>query len=636
MKRTTKLLALMLALVMLLSTFAGCKQASPTETQTVTMSDAAAEVTATPEQTAEPTPDLAISQAAADALDALDLKVFKWYVTTDGYSYHMFVNDPANFGIDPTTVPMTLGEFTEEDSKRLGLEAGVFLEELKHIDRELLPEEQQFSYDVLEQILVDYSEETNFEYYYEPLTEYSGIHANLPLSFALFELKDTQDVEDYLALLADVPRYMGQVLAYEQKRAEQDMFMTEDALNAILEDCQTLIDSRDTSFLYATFNDAIDALNLPADQAQGYKDRNASLIKNEFIGAYETLYNGLVALKGSCRTYEQAATLNENQKRYFEYSLQSDANNFMSVDETLDMLKDEFTYLLNDYITIYSDNPNLDDLDSQTVKAATADENLETLKSIMAKLLPALPEHNLTLTDVPEELQDMFSPAAYVIPALDDWKDNIVYINTAETDDGTDVPEGRETYLNASNMLSTLAHECYPGHLYQYVYQRSIPTISRMQKVTNFGGYAEGWAQFAEFLIAQNQTKYDKNYYMLQFDYNMLFNALLPAILSILVNYYGYSQEAISAYLTGIGLQGDYVAGIYYPIVVDQPYYFFEYAVGYAQLAQMYRDISDDLGDQFELESFLKTYMDLGPGYFEMIKEKMDVWADNMMMDEAA
>lgn len=636
MKRITKLFALTLALIMLLSTFAGCKLPDSSETQTVTMSDASAEITETAEVTAEPTPNLIVNQATVDALDALDLKVFKWYATMDGYSYHMFVDDPANFGIDPSTVEMTLGEFTEEDSKRFGLEAGVFLEELKLIDREQLPEAQQFSYDVLEQILVDFSEETNFEYYYEPLTEFSGIHANLPLSFALFELKDAQDVEDYLALLADVPRYMGQILAYEQKRAELDMFMTEDALTAILDDCQTIIESRDTSFLFATFNDGIDALNLPADQAKAYKDRNESLIKNEFIGAYKTLYNGLVALKGSCRTYEQAATLTENQKRYFEYSMQSDANNFMSVEEMLDILKDEFNYLLNDYITIYSANSSLDKLDSRTVPAPTAEENLATLQNIMSKLLPELPEHNLTLTDVPEELQNMFSPAAYVIPALDDWKDNIVYINTAETDEDTDIPEGQETYLAAANMLSTLAHECYPGHLYQYVYQRNIESISRMQKVANFGGYAEGWAQFAEFLVAQNQTKYDTNYYMLQFDYNMMFNALLPAILSILVNYYGYTQDALASYLTGIGLDGEYVASIYYPIVVDQPYYFFEYAVGYAQLAQMYRDINEDLGENFDLESFLKTYMDLGPGYFEMIKEKMDVWADNLMIDQAA
>ena len=149
--------------------------------------------------------------------------------------------------------------------------------------------------------------------------------------------------------------------------------MTEDPRwTAILLGCQDIDRlASDTSFpLCATFNEAIDNLNLPADQAKDYKDRNASLIKNEFIGAYKTLYNGLVSLKGSCRTYEEASTFSENQKSYFEYSMQSDANNFMSVEETLEILKDEYNYLLNDYVTIYTDNPNLDELDSKTVPSA--------------------------------------------------------------------------------------------------------------------------------------------------------------------------------------------------------------------------------------------------------------------------
>lgn len=621
MKRSFKLFALLAAFVMLMSAFAGCKMPDGTsETQTITVESENEETALTPEPTATPEPTFTVSEEAAAAFDALDLEVFRWYATTDGYTYHMFVDDPDSFGIDPSTVPMTLGEFTEEDSKRLGLEAGVYLEQLNEIDREQLPEEMQFSYDVLQQILVDFAYvNEDFDYMYEPLTEYSGIHANLPLSFALFELKDTQDVEDYLTLLADVPRYMGQVLTYEQKRAELGYFMTEDALNTILEDIKTIIDSRDTSFLYTTFDEAIDQLGLTEEQAQTYKDRNASLIANEFIDAYQTLYDGMKALKGSCRTYEEAATLSEKQKSYFEYSMQSDACNFLSVEETLEMLKDEFFYLLYDFITLQNANPDLYDMDIE-LSSGVMETDLDYLKSIMATLLPELPEHNLVLTDVPEELEDMFSPAAYVIPALDDWKDNIVYINTASED---------------PTLLLTLAHECYPGHLYQYVYQRSLDNICRMQKVVNFGGYAEGWAQFAEYLVVQNQTLYEQDYVQFQFDYGMMFNAILPAMVSILVNYYGYTEAALESYLTGIGLDGELVTGIYYPIVVDQPYYFFEYAVGYSQLAQMYRDIKTDLGDSFDQEAFLETYMNMGPGYFGMIKEKMDVWADSVMSEGA-
>ncbi len=619
MKRSFKLLALIAALVMLFSAFSGCKMPdSTTETQTITVENDTP--TETPEPTATPEPTFEVSEDAAAAFDALDLEVFCWYATTDGYTYHMFVDDPDSFGIDPSTVPMTLGEFTEEDSKRLGQEASVYLDQLNAIDREELPEDVQFSYDVLQQILVDFSYvNEDYDYMYEPLTEYSGIHANLPLSFALFELKDTQDVDDYLTLLADVPRYMGQVLTYEQKRAELGYFMTEDALDAILEDVKTIVDSRDTSFLYTTFNDAIDQLDLTEEQAQAYKDQNASLIATEFIGAYQTLYDGLEALRSSCRTYEEAATFTEKQKSYFEYSMQSDGCNFLTVEETLEMLKDEFFYLLNDYLSLYYNNQDLADMDID-LTSGDMETDLDYLKSIMTTLLPELPEHNLTLTDVPEELEDMFSPAAYVIPALDDWKDNIVYINTASED---------------STLLLTLAHECYPGHLYQYVYQRSLDNVCRMQKVVNFGGYAEGWAQFAEYLVMENQTQYDHDYVEFAFDYGMMMNAILPGMISIQVNYYGYSESALESYLTGIGLNGELIASVYYPIVVDQPYYFFEYAIGYSQLAQMYRDIKTDLGDSFDLEAFLETYMDLGPGYFGMITEQMDVWADSVMSEGA-
>lgn len=624
MKRIQRLLALFFALVLLASTLYGCKLGGKGDTQPITIDTAQTEQPGQPEETPVATPEFQVSQAAVDALNALDTEVFRWYATRDGYSFHMFIDDPSKFQIDPATVSMSLGEFTEEDSKLFAAESTEYLARFEAINREELPQERQFSYDVLHEILSDFAEEPEFEYYYEPLTEYSGLQANLPLSFALFELKNTADVEDYLTLLADMPRYLGQVLTYEQKRAELGMFMTEGALDAILEDCKTIIDSRDTSFLYATFNDAIDQLTtLTAAQAQTYKDRNASLLENEYIDAYKALYDGLKALRKSCRSYEVAATYNDQQKEYFEYSMQDAACNDLSVEETLEMLKSEYYYLLYDLLTIQDQNPNILDEGNSLpngVSSGDTQADLDYLKTVIAPLLPQLQEHNLILTDVPEELQDMFSPAAYVIPALDDWKDNIIYINTASED---------------PTLLLTLAHEGYPGHLYQYIYQRGMESIGTMQRVYNFGGYAEGWAQFAEYLVVENQTKYNADYVRYQFDYGMIFNAILPAMLSILVNYYGYSEEALTNYTNAIGLDGEMISSIYYNTVIDQPYYFFEYAVGYSQLAQLYRDERDSIGDRFDLPTFLKTYLDLGPAKYELLREQMDVWADGLVSDAA-
>jgi len=621
MKRKQRLLAMLFALVILFSTVLGCKLPDGRgEAEPVTMDTMETDQTTAPEGTPVPTPSFQVSESALKALDALDLEVFLWYTARDGYAFHMFIDDPTKFNIDPATVNMTLGELTEADSKLFATEASEYLARFEAINREELPQEKQFSYDVLHQILVDMAEEPEYEYYFEPLTEYSGLQANLPLSFALFELKNTRDIEDYLTLLADMPRYLGQVLAYEQKRAELGMFMTEPALDAVLADCKIIINSRDTSFLYATFNEAIDLITeLSPEQAQAYKDRNEALLQNEYIQSYETLSKGLLALRKSCRSYEEASIYNEKQKKYFEYSMQDAACNDLSVEETLEILKNEYFYLFYDYLWLIEKNPDIFETVIE-LSSGNMQTDLAYLKSVIDPLLPDLPEHNLLLTDVPEELEDMFAPAAYVIPSLDDWKNNTIFINTKMED---------------PSLLLTLAHESYAGHLFQYVYQRDHKNIGIMQRTANFSGYAEGWAQFGEFLVMENQKKYDQDYVRFQFDSGMLFDAILPAMLSILVNYYGYGEEALKNYASAIGLDGEWVIQNYYNTVVDQPYYFFDYAIGYSQLAQLYRETSDSLGERFDMAAFLKTYLDLGPGEFELLREQMDIWADGLVSDAA-
>ncbi len=620
-KRVLKVISFCAAFVLLFGCLSGCYRGDVNNGDIKTITVATNSPTASLEATPEPTPTFEENKQTIEAFDALDREVFCWYATSDGYAFHMFIAKPDSYGIDPTAVKMTLGEFTEEDSTRMCGEAAVYLERLKQLNREELPQEKQFSYDVLQQILEDLALDVKeYAYMYEPLTEYSGIHSNLPISFALFEFDNVQDVEDYLTLLADVPRYMGQVLAYEQKRAELGYFMTEDALEIVLEDCQAIIDSRETSFLYATFNDGIDALeSLNDEQAQSYKDRNESLVRNEFIGAYQTLYHGMKALKKHCRTYEQAAALTSVEKAYFELSMQDAGSNRLSVEETLELLKDEVFYQLNQVIMLQYVNPDLPDMSIELTSGST-EADLEELKAITEKLLPPLPEHTLTLSSVPEELEDMTSPAFYVIPAMDEWTKNDVYINLG-SESGTPI--------------LTLAHEAYPGHLFQHVYQHGLENVGLMQSAANFGGYAEGWAQFAEYLYAENQTSYDSDYVHFDMAYDMLVNSLLPALISIQVNYYGYTEEALESYLTGLGFDGSLLAPIFYPIVIDQPYYFFEYATGYCETIKLYRGAQEDLGERFDERAFIKAYLDLGPAGFNLIGEQMDIWIDELMNESS-
>ena len=51
-------------------------------------------------------------------------------------------------------------------------------------------------------------------------------------------------------------------------------------------------------------------------------------------------------------------------------------------------------------------------------------------------------------------MEEYTSPAFYMVPAIDSYKENVIYVNQAQT----------------AELYPTLAHEGYPGHLYQNVY----------------------------------------------------------------------------------------------------------------------------------------------------------------------
>ena len=106
-KRYGRLAALLMAFVLILSMFAGCKLPDNFVTEPITIeSDNTSEPTPA-EVTPAPEPTFSYSEAAEEAFHALDLEVFRWYATLDGYSFHMFIDNPASFNIDHASVPMT-------------------------------------------------------------------------------------------------------------------------------------------------------------------------------------------------------------------------------------------------------------------------------------------------------------------------------------------------------------------------------------------------------------------------------------------------------------------------------------------------------------------------------------------------
>ena len=111
------------------------------------------------------------------------------------------------------------------------------------------------------------------------------------------------------------------------------------------------------------------------------------------------------------------------------------------------------------------------------------EEIIAQLREASKEGFPALEELPYTVKDVPAALEEYTSPAFFMIPPIDSQDKNTIYINNSA--------------LDASSLFSTLAHEGYPGHLYQTVYTQLLD-LDPLNNELSATGYAEGWATYVE------------------------------------------------------------------------------------------------------------------------------------------
>ena len=126
----------------------------------------------------------------------------------------------------------------------------------------------------------------------------------------------------------------------------------------------------------------------------------------------------------------------------------------------------------------------INEVDTFAYRQTEPNAIMEELKALSQKEFPTLAECNYTLKSVPKSLELSLSPAFYLVSPMDDYQNNVIFIN--------------ENPRFVSNTLyNTLAHEGYPGHLYQNVYFHTH-CDSNIRKILSFKGYSEGWATYVE------------------------------------------------------------------------------------------------------------------------------------------
>lgn len=549
-------------------------------------------------------------------------QVFRDEMSGNTLSLHYTIADPSAFRIK--TDEVSLGNASLEARQKSCAAAENYLQKLARFDYEKLSEKHRLTYDIFEDSLTTQLEGADYLLYEEPLGPTLGVQAQLPILLAEYTFRTKGDIEDYLALLAQVPDYFSSILSFERDKANAGLFMSRACAASVISQCEDFIENPRQNYLIELFNEKIDEIsNLTADEKLSYKNRNQAILEGCVLPAYENLGNGLAALAGAGQNTQGLYYFPDGQA-YYRWLVKSTVGDNRSVEEIEEAVK---TQMVEDFAAIQElvgagaanntesgANPAAGSAESegganQAVTAGTSSSPAALLEDLRQKILtdfPVPPNVSYDVKYVHKSLQNYLSPAFYLTPAIDDYENNVIYINPAG---GYDTLE----------LYTTLAHEGYPGHLYQNVFFSALePDLLRC--LLDCGGYTEGWATYVE-MYAYSLWEEDPAYASLC-QRNRSFTLGLASLLDIGIHYRGYSLAEVSAFLEKLGFGADTASSLY-SAILEAPANYLQYYVGYLNFCELRDAVKAVQKDSFSLKEFHRLVLETGPAPFDILEKQL-------------
>ncbi len=480
---------------------------------------------------------------------------------------------------------------------------------LKNFKFEDLDPEQQLTYKLLEfESGIAVQEDPNV-YFNDPLGPFYGAQAQLPINLTQYNFYDKSYIDRYLNVLKSTSDYFDSICEHEKLLSEKGYFMSDDMADKVIEQCQTFIDS-DPNILIINFNERIDNYaGLTDEERTDYKARNNDIFKNHVIPSYKKIISTLTELKGTGKNNTGLAGF-EGGKEEYALIVKNKYGHDITVEELEKEIDNAISRELISLNALVLFNTELVDIESDIFKSKITDpeEIINMLKKNMSNDFKALDDVEYEIDYVDKALEDYLSPAMYFLPAIDSEDIQRIFINKKGT-------------ASETQMFSTLAHEGFPGHLYQFV----ISTRNHddpVRRIFSSDSLSEGWATYVEM---KSFFYGDLDYKAAQFlEINRRLGLLIMAKMDIGVHYNGWTIKELGEYLEPYYELNEDNLKDQFLMIVENPGNVLGYICGCMGYEDLEKYAMEELGDDFKMIEFTDFVVNKGFVPFDTFKELLD------------
>jgi len=555
-------------------------------------------------------------------------------MTANTLSMHYNLAFPEAFGIHD--YEPVLPAYNPQAGKASAEAIENTLQELSDIRSEKLPDKEAYTYELITRMLLNSQKLNQYTLYQAPLSPSSGMQSQLPILLAEYTFRTPRDVEDYLALLNQTDEYFASLLLFEQERMAAGMCMSTYSLKQVKEQCDTILTqnalAEGNHFLQTTFKERVSHLVseglITESQAQQYISENDRLLVTVMQPAYEALADGLFLMENEDGVAPLPVGLSSypDGQVYYQHLLISETGSYRPVSEVKSLLENKIQEEYGAIIDLVSANPDLatqmESLSYTDLPCGDAENMLADLQLRMQDAFPMLPKDStvVTVKEVSPNLQEYCAPAFYLTTPVDDTANNVIYIN-------------RQNPLTDLDLYTTLAHEGYPGHLYQTVYNNldfQSGEENKARQLLWYGGYLEGWALYVEFygydyasqLLEESGRTDDALCVQLE-KHNRSLLLCLYSMMDIMIHYENATPDELAAYLDNFGIKNPSAVNAVYCYIADEPCNYLKYYLGYLEFLALKENAKTHWQEHYTDYSFHCFVLDAGPSDFTSLTERL-------------
>jgi uncharacterized protein (DUF885 family) len=500
-----------------------------------------------------------------------------------------------------------------------------YLARFEAIDTAGFPEQEALNKTLMVRDLRMTLEGARFKSWEMPVTQFGGVHIDLPQLVSVLSFQSVKDYDDYISRLKQVPRAFEENVIQMRKGMAEGLMPPRILLEKVVTQADGLAtkapDAMPFAQPFAKFPDSISA----ADQKR-LREQGLAAIRESVLPAYvkfTSFVRDEYAPKG--RTDPGVWSLPDGPERY-AFRVKESTTTSLSPEEIHQIGLAQVKEIEARMVQI-ANQLGYEDLKSFSASLATNPKvHVQSRKEIldlyqkyvdqMYLKLPSmfgrLPKARLQILPI-EEFREKEASTSYVQGTQDGSRPGHIMVNTSNFEKGSTV-----------DFETTAYHEGVPGHHMQIAIAQELPQLPPFRQNEYYTAYVEGWALYSERLGKEVGFFQDPYSY-----YGHLQDDMLRAIRLVVdtgFHYKHWTRQQVVDFFHDHSAIDEAEVQSETDRYMAWPAQALGYKIGQLEILKLRQYAKDELGDKFSLSDFHDEVLGAGALPLDVLSTRIHEW----------